>query len=151
MVRNQTSRVILLVVIIYWFSVGILSASSTTVQVRATILPYVKMNVLQHETRYEIRQNDIYRGYVDIPFSATVNIETNTHVLILTVLPTGSVRITASISGFNRFDDILEIFLTENERYARQVTRDLDFRVFLDENSQQGTYTLAPWITIQGY
>lgn len=151
MTRNRTCLVLFSMIILLVFSVAELYATSATLYVKATILPFVRMDIQQHKTDFVLSLNDLDRNHLDIPFSATVNIDTNVPVLILTLLPSGNEQILASVSGRNNFDNTLEIILSESERFARHVTRDLDFRVLLDKKSQPGPLFLAPGISVQGY
>ena len=151
MLQRQIHRIGSMVVLICLLAAAGLNASSATVFVSATVLPWVKMDVRQHQNRYTIAPADIARNYIDIPYSATVAVETNVSVLLLTLVPAGGEQIAASINGENRYAGTLEIALTEHEKYARHVTRDLDFRIFLDSDSQAGSYVLDAWISIQAY
>ena len=151
MVRIQIYRTISIAFMLLLLSVPSLNASSATVLISATVLPWVNMDVRQHQKNYTVAQNDIERNYIDIPYSATVEIETNVSVLLLTLLTSGSEQIVVSISGENRFENTLEISLTENEKYARHITRDLDFRVLLNRDSQIGIQALDAWISIQAF
>lgn len=151
MTRNQAYCAVLLVVIGFCCPVGSLWASSATVHVRATILPYVQVSVQQHTADYYISQSDLHRNHIDLPFSATIKIDTNVPELMLSLLPTGGDQILFSISGENRFDRVLKISLSESERYAGQVNRALDFRVLFTGDTQPGTQTLEPLISMSGY
>ncbi|HKJ03972.1 MAG TPA: hypothetical protein VJ974_00135 [Geopsychrobacteraceae bacterium] len=151
MIRSQVYRTISLVLILLLISVGSLNASSATVLVSATVLPWVNMDIRQNQKNYTVSPDDIERNYIDILSSATVDVETNVSVLILTLVSSDGEQIVASISGENRFDNTLKIALTENEKYANHITRDLDFRVILDRDSQPGTHDLNAWLSIQAF
>lgn len=151
MVRSQRGRSFILATIFLFCSVGSLDAASAILHVRATILPYADIDARQQLASYNVAPADLERSYVDLPHSATVNINTNVPVLIITIVPSGRELILAGLSGSNQFANSVEIVLTATERYNRQVTRNLDFRVLLDEESQVGTYALNPLMSVQGY
>lgn len=151
MTRKQAYSVILLILIGFYFSGGSLWASSATVHVRATILPYIQMSVQQHKTDYAIAQIDLDRNYIDLPLSATIKIDTNVPEVMLSLVLAGGDEVLISFSGEDRFDNVLEISLSESERFAQQVTRNLDFRVLFDRDTLPGNLDLAPLITMSGY
>lgn len=54
-----------------------LAATSARLQVSATVLPFVSFNATQHVTTYQVKSDDLIRGYIDLPNSITVNVRTN--------------------------------------------------------------------------
>lgn len=151
MKRNQIQRIISIVFILFLFLVESLNASSATVLVSARVMPWVNMNVQQHQKNFTIASDDVGRSYIDIPYSVTVDIETNVSVLVLSLDSPGSEQLMASVSGENRFDTSLQLALTDNEKNSRHITRTLDFRVILDRDSQVGTHDLNAWLSIQAF
>lgn len=151
MLKKQICCVMLFVVIFILSSAGILLANSASVYVSATVLPYVQMNVTQHETYYSISPRDLEQGYIVIPSSVTVNIDTNTSELILSFLSSGAGQIDGSLSGLSSFGERVEIMLTDNEKHARHASRKIDLRVSLDQDTQIGEHILEPMIMVEAF
>ena len=57
-------------------SIG-LAASKTTLMVSATVIPMIKQSVIRQETRIQVTETDVIRGFVEIPSGTILQVKTN--------------------------------------------------------------------------
>ncbi len=118
--------------------------SSAVVRVSATVLPWVKLNASQHITHYKVTSNDITRGYVDLPHSATVRVRSNENRTIgVTVLNEGPERILVKASGTPDYPGAGGAVVIGRPQRGAEIARVLDLRVILPEGTREGTYALS--------
>ena len=118
-------------------------SGSATVHISARVLPWASMNVQQHTTSYQVGPEDITRGYVDVPSTATVDILTNTSEINLSLLSLGGARGLIGAAGDHKFGSRLWVSLTAEELHLRHAFQVIDVRVLLDTESQPGTHALV--------
>jgi hypothetical protein len=119
------------------------SGSSAVLRVSATVLPWLKLNASQHVARYTVTRDDLMRGYVDLPGSATVRIRTNDNRTIgVTVLNEGPERILAKASGSAEFTGSGGALVIGRPQKGAEIAQNLDLRVILPEGMREGTYAL---------
>ena len=116
--------------------------SSANVQVKATVLPWVKFNSQQHISLYRVTAEDIRRGYVDIPASATLNVQTNTSGTVNLACLSDTTQILIRESGAGSFQGHTLQFPLASHR-SGSVSKVIDCRVILPRNIIVGTYPLS--------
>lgn len=119
------------------------AASSATLQVSATVLPFVSFHAVQHVASYRVNGDDIKRGYVDLPASVTVKVRTNLAAGVPVAFEsTGEARVLIRESGRSDFAAGFFTLDTGNYRPNTPISKSYDFRVLLPSESKDGTYPL---------
>jgi hypothetical protein len=117
------------------------ATSSAKILVTATVLPYVNFNAAQNVSTYQVRSEDLQRGYVDLPGSITVNLKTNTqngvHVMIENW---GGGKVLVSESGTGIFTESQLTLNSAGYRPGTQISKRYDSRIMLPADAQEGTY-----------
>jgi len=120
------------------------AASSATLQVTATVLPFVSFQAVQHVATYRVNGDDIKRGYVDLPASVTVNVRTNIAAGVPVAFESaGDAKILIRESGRGEFADGFFTLDTGNYRPNTPISKRYDFRVLIPSEAKDGTYPLA--------
>lgn len=120
------------------------AASSATLQVSATILPFVSFQAVQHVATYQVGSADIKRGYIDLPGSLTVNVRTNVAAGVPVVFENlAAGRILIRESGRNDFREGFFTLETGNHRPNTPISKRFDFRVLIPGDAKDGTYPLT--------
>ena len=132
------------------FAATILGASlsfagtSAKLQVTATVLPFVKFSAIQHVATYQVSSADIKRGYIDLPNSMTVNVSTNVNGGVPVFVENwGNGRLLVKESGTGNFLDNSFTLNTAGFRPNTMISKNIDSRVVLPANSQEGVYPLT--------
>lgn len=119
------------------------AAPSATLQVSANVLPFVSFNAVQHVTSYQVKSDDIKRGYIDLPASMTVSVRTNMNAGVPVFFENaGGASVLIRESGRTDFIDQLFTLNTDNYRPNTPISKRYDFRVLLSADSKDGTYPL---------
>lgn len=140
--RPRNSSVIFLMAIILLGTSTSFAATSARVQVTATVLPFVSLNAIQLVKTYQVQQEDIKRGYIDLPNSMSVKVRTNLNADIPVIVENlmGSVLIRES----GRVDFVGNVFhlnIAGNRPYT-QISRIYDLRILLSADMIDGVYPL---------
>jgi hypothetical protein len=116
---------------------------SANLHVNATVLPIVNFNAVQRITNYQVRNEDLLKGYIDLPNSITVTLRTNTNGRIPIIIDNWGIgKILIRESGTA---DFMETFLTVNAseyRTGEPINRNYDLRIVLPAETQEGIYPL---------
>lgn len=141
---SRTVKILMVIILAAFQSLPSVAATSVKVHVSATVLPYVDFRASQNVKSYQVRSEDLQRGYIDLPNAITVNLRTNTqngvHVMIEN-LGSGTVLVKESGSAV-----YAESWLTlDNAGYRRgePVSKQFDSRIILPPDAQEGTYPFA--------
>lgn len=120
------------------------AATAEKLHVTATVLPFVFFNSIQNVATYQVRSDDIKRGYVDIPNAVTVTLRTNvTRGITVIVDNRGSGRI---LLKENRSGDFMGNSInlsTDGHRAGELISRSFDSRIILPADAQEGVYPLS--------
>jgi hypothetical protein len=121
-------------------------SSTVSVQVRATILPWMQFSTKQHRYSYHVTDEDIRRGYLDLPHSLTVDLATNIiGVIDLGIFSNGPGDVIVGEAGApGGFKESLRI---ENMYPGMASSKVMDIRVMLSAGMQPGAYPLDLTIT----
>lgn len=124
------------------------AGSSAVVKVSATVLPYMKLHAHQRVATYRVTTDDLRKGFVDLPDSATVRIRTNENKNIaLSVSNEGPERIMVREAGAGTYDGADGTVVLGRPQKGMEITRNLDFRLILPEGAKEGSYALNIAIT----
>lgn len=119
-------------------------AGSTQLQVSATVLPFLNFNAAQHVTTYQVRGEDLRRGYVDLSRSMTVNIRTNLNGGVPVVIENwGQGKVLVKESGTANFSDSSFTLNTSGYKTGTMISKNYDSRIILPPDAQEGVYTIA--------
>ena len=117
---------------------------SAKIHVTATVLPFVSFNAIQHISTYRVNNDDIKRGYIDIPNSMTVNVRTNLNAGVPVILehPEGG-RVLVRENG--RADFVANTFTLNTSDYLPNtpVSKNYDFRILLSKDVKDVVYPLS--------
>lgn len=149
----RTTRFALIIALLVTLSMAhtaCFAAATSTIHVSATVLPWVNFNAEQHVISYRVTDEDLKRGYIDLPASVTVHLKTNVKKQVaIFVQNTGSERIAIRLAGSGRF---LEDFVTINSaeyKVGEMISSSMDTRVIFSGESKEGTYTLNIPLTLE--
>jgi hypothetical protein len=116
-------------------------AASAVVQVQATIQPYLRFAVEQQHHSFEVGEQDVRRGYVDLPQSLHIAIRTNApdRVTVDVACSDHPIIVLSQRQAEGGHDVTFEAA----ELHANQlVSKSVDLRVLLAPEMAQGTYPL---------
>lgn len=117
------------------------AATSAKLHVSATILPYVSFHATQDVTTYQVRNEDLLRGYVDLPSSITVTLRTNVQRGVNVIIDNGGYgKVLIKESGTGNFTDSLLTLNTAGYRPGEQISKHYDSRIVLPADALEGTY-----------
>lgn len=120
------------------------AATSARIQVIATVLPFVSFNASQHVATYQVRSEDLRRGYVDLPNSLTVTLRTNVGSGVPVIIDNwGSGRVLVRESGTGTFADGTFVVNTAGYRAGAVISKNFDSRVVLQPDAREGVYPLT--------
>jgi hypothetical protein len=123
-------------------------AASANLRVSATIPPWVSFNAIQHAATYQVRSEDLNRGYIDLPNSMTVNVRTNVNGGIPVIVDNwGSGRVLIRESGTATFSDGSFTLSTVGYRIGSLVSKSFDSRIVLPADAHEGVYPISISVT----
>ncbi len=116
------------------------AASSFTVNVHATVLPWLQFSARQNVHTFEVTEDDIRNGYIDLPGSVSIEYRSNMQGEIdLEVLSGGAEWIGIREKGRGLFS---ETYRLETLQGGAPVFRTLDVRVILNKETRTGAHPL---------
>jgi len=119
------------------------ASSTSTITVCANVLPWLKIRAYQHDVQYQVTENDLKQGYVDLPGSATIHIKTNANKSIgVRVSNEGPEKILVRESGAYHFSGADGTLIIAQPQRGTKITKNLDFRLILPKGAKGGTYSL---------
>lgn len=126
------------------------ASSASTVQVSATIQPWLRFHVVQNVHAFQVTAEDLQRGFVDVIRSATIEVKTNEQRdLWVGVISHGPAEVLikgASSGAFARSSGSLNI--------GRQFpglanSKDIDCRILIPAGTREGVYPLSLTLALQ--
>ncbi len=127
-------------------SAGTARGINAKIAVMATVLEHTSMNVISQTKELVVTNNDIQRGYVDVPFASRVNVKTNNaagYLLVFEVMegPYGLFRSINVRLGGREFQIPLQGGWILQPFVPGGTMLDISYRFVLSENVQPGTYS----------
>ena len=120
------------------------AGNSTTVRVSATVLPFVSLAASQRVASYQVRSEDLRRGYVDLPDSLMVNFSTNVNGGVpVSIESAGAGSVLVSESGKGSYVANLFTLNTSGRGAGEKISQGLDTRIMLPADAREGTYPLT--------
>jgi hypothetical protein len=120
------------------------AATSARIQVSATILPFVSFNATQHVTTYQVKSEDLKRGYIDLPNVITVNLRTNLNGGVPVIVDNwGGGKVLIKESGTGIFSDSSFTLNTAGFRTNTLISKNFDSRIVLPTDAREGVYPLT--------
>jgi len=137
--RMRNSAVLLLVLILLVGpQTSAAFASTATLQVHATIRPYLNFSASQSVVSYRVTASDIRRGHIEIPQALTIQMKTNIRDEIrFDVASGGPERVLLKTTG--GLSDAVHLAAASP---AALVSRTLDMRIVLPSGTREGVYPL---------
>jgi hypothetical protein len=138
---------IIISIIFILISAGHASSETTSsiLNVSATVLPYVKYSVQNQKGSFEVTEEDIDRGYLDISDALTINVKTNSingYILNLYIddtVITGFTLVNNNAS-YNISGPGGEVHMPyQGKNYF---TKQFSFRLYFLKETKPGTYSL---------
>lgn len=115
------------------------NGSRAALSVQATVLPWLKVDTVQHVDRFQVSAEDVARGYTDLKSAVTVNYQTNIQEQIfLQVAALGSEEILVQQPGFMTS----EVVIPRTSAGTVPAALSLDLRVVLAPETVAGSYPL---------
>jgi len=119
------------------------AATSARLQVSATILPFVSFNATQHVTTYQVKSEDLKRGYIDLPNAITVHVKTNMNGGVPVIVDNwGEGKVLVKESGTGIFSGSSFTLNTVGFRPNTSISKNYDSRIVLPADAQEGVYPL---------
>jgi hypothetical protein len=120
------------------------AATSARIQVSATILPFVSFNATKHVTTYQVKSEDLKRGYIDLPNAITVNLRTNLNGGVPVIVDNWGVgKVLVKESGIGIFSDSSFTLNTVGFRPNTLISKNFDSRIVLPADAREGVYPLT--------
>ncbi len=120
------------------------AATSASIHVSATVLPFVSFNAAQHVATYQVSSEDLRRGYVDLPNAITVNVRTNMSGGVPVFVDNwGGGRILVKESGTGNFQENSFTLNTAGYRPNSLISKHYDSRIILPADAREGVYPLT--------
>ena len=120
------------------------AATSAKIQVSATVLPFVSFNATQHVTTYQVKSEDLIRGYIDLPNVITVNVRTNLNGGVPVIVDNwGEGKVLVKESGTGNFSDSSFTLNTVGFRPNTLISKNFDSRIVLPADAREGVYPLT--------
>ena len=120
------------------------AATSAKLQVSATVLPFMSFYASQHVTTYQVKSEDLKRGYVDLPNAITVNIRTNLNGGVPVIVDNwGEGKVMVMESGTGNLPVSSFTLYTANNRPNVVVSKNFDSRIVLPADAREGIYPLT--------
>ena len=124
------------------------AATTTKIQISATILPFVSFNAAQHVATYQVKSEDLRRGYVDLPNAITVNVRTNVNGGVpVFVDKWGGGRIMVKESGTGAYHENSFTLNTTGYRPNSLISKNFDSRIILPADAREGVYQFTVTMT----
>lgn len=143
----RSSRSIKIMVMFFFAAFLAMPSFATTsakIHVSATVLPYVNFNAVQNVYTYQVKSEDLQRGYVDLPDSITVNLRTNTQNGVNVMIEnSGSGKVLVRERGTADFTESQITLNNAGYRRGEQISKRYDSRIILPVDAQEGTYPFA--------
>lgn len=126
------------------------ATSAATVQMSATIQPWLRFHVMQNVHAFQVTTEDLQRGFIDIVRSATIEVKTNEQrdlwVGVVNHGPSEVLIKEAASATFARSSGLLNI--------GRQLpglanSKDIDCRILLPTGTLEGVYPLSLTLALQ--
>ncbi|MBE0504234.1 MAG: hypothetical protein IBX46_08915 [Desulfuromonadales bacterium] len=123
----------------FFVGVGAAASDNASLQVRATVLPWVKAQAIQQTASYQVTRADIAKGYTDLTAAVSLQIQTNiVHgKLLLQVANLGAEQVLVKQAG--TFNEQIFIPLVAGNPQEIQT---YDLRVVLPPAVVIGSYPL---------
>lgn len=120
------------------------AATSARLHVSATVPPYVSLNATQRITSYQVRSEDLQRGYVDLPGAVTVTVKSNLSGGVPIMVDNGGAgRVLLRESGPGSFAEGSLTLATAGFLPYTVITKNLDSRIMLPADAREGVYPFA--------
>lgn len=120
------------------------AATSAKLHLTATVPPYVSLNATQRITSYQVRSEDLQRGYVDLPGAVTVTVRSNLSSGVPIVVDNGGIgQVLLRESGLGTFADGSFTLNTAGFLPYTVITKNLDSRIVLPADAREGVYPFA--------
>lgn len=145
---KSLSALFLILVILALTNLQCFAASSTFMQVSATIRPWVSFRAVQNTHSYRVTATDLRRGYVELVGVITVEIKTNIErdIPVRFTSEGGEKILFRESTGRAFFEN--ECRLIPDRLVPMQITRKkIDSRIILTGNSREGEYPLNVFMT----
>lgn len=124
------------------------AASSAKLTVSATVLPWINFNASQHVAAYEVRSEDLKKGYVDLPNSITVTLSTNVNREITIMVDNWGIgMIMIKESGTENFSKNSLALNIAGYGSGALISKKIDSRIMLPADAKEGVYPLAISLT----
>lgn len=121
-----------------------LAGTSATLQVGATIKPWMKFNSIQHVATYQVSSDDLKKGYIELTNVITVNLSTNlTKGVRVLVANSGVGEVLLKESGTVDFSASSFTVSSADYRAGTQISKQYDSRITLPADAKVGTYPLT--------
>ena len=124
------------------------ATTAANIRVTATVLPYMNFNSTQHGTTYQVRSDDLKRGYVDLPQVMTVTVKTNVNREVTFVVSDwrGSNITVRDLNRVN-FDGNSFTLNTADYQPGSAISMTIDSRIVLPADTREGVYPFSIVVT----
>ena len=120
------------------------AATSARIQVSATIIPFLSFHAAQHVMTYQVKSEDLIRGYIDLPNAITVNIRTNLNGGVPVMVDNWGVgKVLIKESGTENFSEGSFTLNTIGIRPNTLISKNFDSRIVLPADATEGVYPLS--------
>jgi len=143
-VKNRISILIIVIAALMSLSGPTLAGNKATIMVSATVVPRVSQSLIHQVSRFNVTEEDIRRGFIEIPSATVLQIKTNDkkgYVLLfeggselfkeVTVIDKGRTIVLSSSGGF----------IHQTNSGGNVEVKDLSYKLLLNENIQPGSYS----------
>ena len=137
-----------LVIAIIFFTTICYAAAPAKLHLSATVLPFVSFNAVQNVTSYQIKSEDIQRGYLDLPNAITVKVQTNLKAGVPIIVENfGAAKVLIKESGSPGFAENAFTVRITDSRPNTAIIKSYDSRIVLSSDTKEGSYPLTISIT----
>ena len=139
---SATILMILAAMLIISSTAPAMAATSTaSLQISVTVRPWLKFKAEQSVQMYRVTSEDIRRGYVDVPASASVTVSTNERrPVTITAAANDEQTILIRESGAANFSQSAGVSVPTP---GAETVKELDCRIMLAQNTKEGSYPLV--------
>jgi hypothetical protein len=119
--------------------------SLTTMAVSAIVVANAKMQIINKKDQINITQEDINKGFIEIPSGISFSIKTNSQQgFSMDFIPVGSVFDSVKISGISNLPELTANggSVVQRGLFSKDIVYDLNFKFKLSQNITPGKY---PW------
>ena len=114
----------------------------------ASVAPFVSFNALQNVTTYQVKSEDIQRGYVDLPNSITIKLRTNLNAGVPVIVENSEgARVLVKESGRPGFEGNFFTVNAADFRSNTPISKNYDSRIVLPADAREGSYPLTISLT----